>query len=151
MKAGCFFKPALVGVFVLALAACDDGSGSGSDSFRKDYTKARTALEAGQYATANRIYARMLGQAGPLTPRIRLEYAHSLLRSGAYDQAAAQAQGLANSQTGTARGAALSVLGTAASRVGPAGAGRRRQGCGPRASDSSARRPGRSAEIRPRA
>lgn len=118
MKAGCFFKPALAGVFVLALAACDDGAGSGSDSFRKDYTKARSALEAGQYATANRIYARMLQDAGPLTPRIRLEYAHSLLRSGAYDQAAAQAQGLANSQTGTARSAALSVLGAARHELG---------------------------------
>jgi len=121
MSAGKFLKPAMAGIFVMALASCEDGglSGtSGSDRFRKDYTAARSALEAGQFATANRIYARMLESAGPLESRIRLEYAHSLLRGGAYDQAAAQAQGLANSQTGTARSAALSVLGVARHEMG---------------------------------
>ena len=39
-------KIVLLSLASLALAACDDGSGPGSDSFRKDYSKARSALEA---------------------------------------------------------------------------------------------------------
>lgn len=109
---------ALSALLVAGLSGCDDGSGAGSNSFRKDYTAARGALESGQYDKANRIYARMLPQAGPLQPRIQLEYAHSLLRSGAYDAAIQQVQGLSQSQSGTARSAALSVLGTAHHELG---------------------------------
>lgn len=109
---------ALSAVLAVVLSGCDDGSGAGSNSFRNNYTNARTALESGQYDKANRIYARMLPQAGPLQSRIQLEYAHSLLRSGAYGEAIQQTQGLSQSQSGTARSAALSVLGTAHHELG---------------------------------
>ena len=118
MMTSYIFKPLIVGLCAVALASCDDGDGGASNSFRKDYTKARSALEGGQYDKANRIYARMLTDAGPLQPRIQLEYAHSLLRSGAYDLAQQQAQALSQSQIGTARSAALSVLGVAHHEMG---------------------------------
>jgi len=109
---------ALTTVLAVVLSGCDDGSGAGSNSFRNDYTAARGALESGNYDKANRIYTRMLQDAGPLTPRIQLEYAHSLLRSGAYGEAIQQAQALSQSQSGTARSAALSVLGAAHHEMG---------------------------------
>lgn len=118
MNAGQFLRPAIAGLCLLGLGGCDDGQNAGSNKFRNDYTEARTALETGHFDRANRIYARMLDQAGPLEPRIRLEYAHSLLRSGAYAEAAQQAQSLAQSQTGTARSAALAVLGVAQQELG---------------------------------
>ena len=102
----------------LVLSSCTDGSGAGSNTFRNDYTAARGALESGNYDKANRIYTRMLQDAGPLKPRIQLEYAHSLLRSGAYGEAIQQAQSLSQSQSGTARSAALSVLGAAHHEMG---------------------------------
>lgn len=105
-------------MLALAVGGCEDGSGAGSNSFRNDYTNARAALEKGQYDKANRIYARMLPEAGPLQPRIQLEYAHSLLRSGAYGAAIQQAQSVSQSQSGTARSAALSVLGAAHHELG---------------------------------
>lgn len=113
MRAGYILKSGIAGLLTMALVGCDDGTHAGSNSFRNNYTTARTALESGQYDRANRAYVRLLKDAGPLQPRIQLEYAHSLLRSGAYDQAAAQAQALAQSQIATTRSAALSVLGTA--------------------------------------
>ena len=116
--AGQFLKPAVAGVFLMALIGCDDGQNAGSDGFRRDYTSARSALETGNYDKSNRIYARMMQEAGPLRDRIQLEYAHSLLRSGTYDQAATQAQALSQRQSGTARSAALAVLGTAYHELG---------------------------------
>ena len=109
---------ALALTVLLGLSGCEDGSGAGSSSFRKDYTTARSALESGQYDKANRIYARMLPAAGPLQSRIQLEYAHSLLRSGSYGAAIQQAQALSQAQSGTARSAALAVLGTAHHELG---------------------------------
>jgi len=109
---------ALSAVLAVLLSGCEDGSGAGSNSFRNNYTNARTALESGQYDKANRIYVRMLQDTGPLQPRIQLEYAHSLLRSGAYGEAIQQAQSLSQSQSGTARSAALSVLGAAHHELG---------------------------------
>ena len=109
---------ALTVMLAVVLSGCEDGSGADSNSFRKDYTNARQALESGQYDKANRIYVRILSEAGPLQPRIQLEYAHSLLRSGAYGAATQQAQALSQSQSGTARSAALSVLGTAHHELG---------------------------------
>lgn len=105
----------------LALAACTGGAGigaPGSKGFRADYTVARAALEAGRYDRANRAYAALLPQAGPLAPRIRLEYAHSLLRGGDFTAAARQSRALADSQQGRARAAALSVHGTALHEIG---------------------------------
>ena len=118
MMTSYILKPLIAGLCAITLTSCADGSSTVSNSFRNDYTKARTALEGGQYDKANRIYARMLTDAGPLQPRIQLEYAHSLLRSGAYEQAQQQAQALSQSQIGTARSAALSVLGVAHHEMG---------------------------------
>lgn len=101
------------------LAGCIDGTGAGRESgFKAQYTAARSALEDGKYDRANRLYPQLMKQAGPLTPRIRLEYAHSLLRAGDHAAAAQQAGILANSQTGQARAAALSVQGTALHELG---------------------------------
>lgn len=116
--AGQFLKPAFAGVFLMALVGCDDGQSTGSDGFRRDYTSARSALETGNYDKSNRLYAKMMQEAGPLRDRLQLEYAHSLLRSGAYGQAATQAQALSQRQSGTARSAALAVLGTSYHELG---------------------------------
>lgn len=96
------------------LSACAGGPGGGAGSFRQDYATAREALEGGDHARAASLYARMLeGDLGPLEPRLRLEYAHALLRSDQFEAAAAQGVALANSQSGAARAAALAVVGAA--------------------------------------
>lgn len=111
MRAGPSIKTGLLGLCAIFLLACDDLSGG--SGFRGQYVSARQALEDGKYEKASRLYQRLLPQAGPHEPRIRLEYAHSLLRGGEYAQAAGQARILARTQQGDARGAALAVLGTA--------------------------------------
>ncbi|OWU81680.1 hypothetical protein ATO6_23650 [Oceanicola sp. 22II-s10i] len=79
---------------------------------------ARNALEEGHFARANTSYARLLPQAGPLGGRIRLEYAHSLLRAGDFDAAAKQASTVAAAESGPVRGAARAVEGTAHHEIG---------------------------------
>ena len=69
---------------VLTLVSCEDGPSTGDAGFRNQYFAARDALEDGKFDRASRTYARLLTRAGPLEPRIRLEYAHSLLRAGDY-------------------------------------------------------------------
>jgi len=118
MQAGRFRSPIVIGALLVALAGCDEVTTSGGAGFRTQYDSARDALEAGNFTKANRLYARMVQQPGPLQPRIRLEYAHSLLRSGEYAEASTQARTLADSQTGEARSAALSVYGTAQHELG---------------------------------
>lgn len=118
MRTGSFVKPALFGAVLVALAGCVEGTGPDSSSFRNQYNAARNALEAGNYARANRAYAKLLPQAGPFESRIRLEYAHSLLREGSYAEAAQQASQVARAESGTTRSAAQSVLGTARHELG---------------------------------
>ncbi len=118
MQAGSILKPGLLGLCALVLIGCEDGGGFGGSGFKAQYNSARTALENGKYEQANRSYARLLTKSGPFQPRIRLEYAHSLLRSGDYARAAEQARYLASSETGQSRSAALSVLGTAEHELG---------------------------------
>ena len=113
MQAGQIGKAGLIGAALLALVGCDEGAPFGQQTFRAQYAVARQSLENGHYEKAERSYQRLLAQAGPLTPRIRLEYAHLLLRKGEFSQAAAQAGSLAGSQKGAARAAALSVQATA--------------------------------------
>lgn len=117
MQVRSFFKPALAGLGLLALGSCGEGGIDGS-SFQSQYVVARNALEAGQYDKAKRSYARLMQRAGPLLPRLQLEYAHSELRSGGYEQAAQIAGALAQGSQGNERGAALSVLGTAQHEIG---------------------------------
>jgi outer membrane protein assembly factor BamD (BamD/ComL family) len=116
------FYAAKVGVLALvtlALVSCEEGAPLSSDSgFRTQYFSARDALESGKYERAARSYARLLTRAGPLEPRIRLEYAHALLRGGDNAAAAREARQLAQTQTGTARNAALAVAATAEHELG---------------------------------
>ena len=95
------------------LAGCEAGVISEGADFQRKYSGARKALEEGNYDLAARNYAALIPSAGPLAPRLRLEYAHALLRAGRNDEAAEVAGALASGQTGSNRAAALAVAGTA--------------------------------------
>ncbi|MCA0873492.1 hypothetical protein LCL97_21895 [Seohaeicola saemankumensis] len=118
--------PAAAGVLCISasilLTACTETSGDNS-AMRRQYLSAREALEDGKYDKAVRGYAQLLDGAGGYEARFRLDYAHALLRNGQYAQAAEQARGLAASQKGTFRSAALAVQGTAEHELGMAGGG----------------------------
>jgi len=110
------FKAGLFSLMVVVLASCSDmgiGGGTGEQGFQRKYAVARDALERGKYARASQIYAEMIPNAGPLAPRLRLEYAHTQLRAGHFAQASAQAAGLVRGLDGSAKSAALAVYGTA--------------------------------------
>lgn len=104
---------------VLATASCQVGGagvGTGVNAkagFKANYLVARAALENGQFLRAERGYASLLQNAGPLEPRLRLEYAHALLRSGKYVQASDEARVVAAQLDGRGRSAALAVQATA--------------------------------------
>lgn len=110
----------LFGAALLLLGGCDEGTGIGEKNFQKHYAIARDALERGRYAQASEAYARLIPRAGPLAPRIRLEYAHTQLRAGHYDKASQLAKALAQSDDTTLRSAALAVYGTAEHELGAA-------------------------------
>ncbi|MFW2541370.1 hypothetical protein ACN2XU_01915 [Primorskyibacter sp. 2E107] len=105
-------RAGVAGLALLAVSSCDE-TPSGGSGFKAKYAVARDALENGQYDRAKRQYLRLIKDAGPLAPRLQLEYAHAELRSGNYAQAASMASNLASSQRGKARAASLSVQGTA--------------------------------------
>lgn len=113
MQAGSLARAGLLGVFFIALVACEEGTGVGEKNFQKQYATARKALEEGRYAQASETYTALIPRAGPLAPRLKLEFAHTRLRAGHYDAASQQAKALAGTTTGAARSAALAVLGTA--------------------------------------
>lgn len=98
---------------ISALAACEPGKISQSTDIQRKYSSARAALEQGNYDLAVRNYAALIPSSGPLEPRLRLEYAHALLRAERNDEAAKVALALAQGQSGTNRAAALAVAGTA--------------------------------------
>jgi hypothetical protein len=109
------------GLALMALAGCQAMSGpTGGDvvgsrgaPFKSGYLSARSALEGGKYDRATRDYAALLDRAGPAEPRVRLEYAHALLRANRFDEASSHARLVALSQTGGLKTAALAVQGTA--------------------------------------
>lgn len=104
----------ITALLILPLAACQNVPVSQtSGGFASKYNVARGALEQGQYDRAVRNYQNLLGMAGPLESRIRLEYAHSLLRKGQFDLAAQQAGVISQTEKGDNRLAALAVQGTA--------------------------------------
>lgn len=105
-------KPLFYFTFIMSLAACEPGTVSEGADFQRNYSSARKALEQGNYDSAIRSYAALIQNAGPLEPRLRLEYAHALLRAGRYDEAVQIANGLAASTKGSDRAAALAVSGT---------------------------------------
>jgi len=100
---------------VLATASCQMETSSVVNrvGFKANYLVARAALEKGQYLKAERGYASLLKKAGPLEPRIRLEYAHALLRAGKYEKASGEARVVASQLEGRGRSAALAVQATA--------------------------------------
>lgn len=119
MQAGNFRKAVLYGLSFTLLSSCSNGASFGQQqSFRSQYTVARDALEAGDYDLAVRSYTRLTEQAGPLEPRIRLEFAHTQLRAGDYASAAKQVRLLTDTQAGVARAAVLSVQATAEHEMG---------------------------------
>ncbi len=109
-----------IGLSFLALSSCADGGGTGERGFQNQYAVARNALENGSYAKAGAAYAALIPKSGPLEPRMRLEYAHTLLRAGHFAKASEEAKFLADTQEDTARSAALSVYGTAQHELGMA-------------------------------
>ena len=117
---GSLAKAGLFGISLLLLSACDEGTGIGEKNFQRQYAIARDALERGRYAQASQAYAQLIPQAGPLAPRMKLEYAHAQLRAGHYDKASAQARALAGLPDKTLRSAALAVHGTAEHELGVA-------------------------------
>jgi len=105
-------------LFALLLAACQvDGPSLGASAsragFKANYFVARVALEKGQFTRAERGYASLLKRAGPLEPRIRLEYAHALLRAEKFERASDEARVVAAQLEGRGRSAALAVQATA--------------------------------------
>ncbi|WP_371229673.1 hypothetical protein [Roseovarius sp. 2305UL8-3] len=109
-----------LGFSLLVLSACDEGTGIGEKNFQKQYGIARDALERGRYSQASQAYAALIPKAGPLAPRMRLEYAHTQLRAGHYDKASAQARALSQTDDKSLRSAALAVHGTAEHELGVA-------------------------------
>lgn len=103
------------GVLALGLLAGCQSSGveTSRAGFKANYIVARTALEQGQFDKAARGYKALLSDAGPLEPRVRLEYAHALLREGKFSKAADEARLVAAGLSGPGRSAALAVQGTA--------------------------------------
>ncbi len=119
------FRTALLAAAALALTACQPGALPGAGvvnraGFKANYLVARAALEKGQYGRASRQYASLLPKAGPLAPRIRLEYAHSLLREGKFEKASEEARVVASQLDGRGRSAALAVQATADQEIGRA-------------------------------
>lgn len=113
MKAVTQARAIFFGLTVVLLISCTETSGTDQRGFATRYNTARTALEKGNYATAGRLYERMLSQSGPLNDRIQVEYAHTMLRSGQYERASQLAGDVAKKNDGPTRAAALSVKGTA--------------------------------------
>ena len=103
----------ILGGLVFILAACEPGVVSKGAGFQRNYVVSRKALEAGDYEVAIKGYGAMIKQGGPLEPRLRLEYAHALLRASRYDEAARVSGALAKGLKGSDRAAALAVRGTA--------------------------------------
>jgi len=135
----------LVGPVVLALllAGCDEGETAarrgGSGAFRDDYLVARKALEIGHYENALAGYRSLVDRAGPATPRVRLEYAHALLRANSFEAAAEQAGLAAAEQDGLARASALAVQAIARHEIARLALGRGESGAAVKAGLVAAR------------
>lgn len=117
MQVNSILKAGLAGTVFLVLGSCS-GDFAGQSGFSARYAVARDALENGDYKRAKRSYAQLMPDAGPLRPRLQLEFAHSELRDGNYSEAAKLAGSLAAAQNGSARSAALAVQGTAQHELG---------------------------------
>ncbi len=106
-------RPAVL-VALLALAACEAAGSLAGGGARSDYLVARQALETGNYDLAIRRYAQLVDSVeATSSARLRLEYAHALLRGNRFDEAAAMADPLARRNDGAIAASALAVRGTA--------------------------------------
>jgi thioredoxin-like negative regulator of GroEL len=103
----------MLGVALLLPTACQNVQPSKNATFKSKYLVARGALEEGNYSRASHTYQALLTQAGPLASRMRLEYAHSLIRDNRFEDASREARTISENQTGDARIAALTVQATA--------------------------------------
>lgn len=117
MQAGKFVVALAAGVTLLSCSNTSSGGGGTGSGFQTRYNSARTALEAGNYRSAIGSYEKLLGSAGPLESRVRLELSHALLRANRYQEASDQANIVAVSHEDTRRAAALAVRGTAQHRM----------------------------------
>lgn len=111
-------RAGVVGLSYLMISSCAGTGSSGEKNFESHYVTARTALEQGDYAKADRTYMALLPDSGALQPRLRLELSHSYLRAGKFAAASKEAGSLADGENGTARAAALSVMATAEHEMG---------------------------------
>lgn len=118
MQAGPLATAGLLGFALFALVACDEGTGVGEKNFQRQYSIARDALERGRYTQASQAYAELIPRAGPLAPRLKLEYAHTQLRAGKYAAASSTSRALAQTDDKELRAAALAVHGTAEHELG---------------------------------
>lgn len=103
----------LAAVAVLVAACSGVGGAEDGAAFRDDYNAARQALEAGNYARAARGYEALLDAGSPVDDRVRLEYAHTLLRADRFADAATAAGALLDSDSTAVRASARAVRGTA--------------------------------------
>lgn len=109
-----FKGPKLALLSLCALAACEAAGTLAGGGSQSDYLVARQALETGSYDVAIRRYARIIDSVDASTSaRLRLEYAHALLRGNRFDEAVDVADALVQSQDGSIRASALAVRGTA--------------------------------------
>ncbi|WP_415404904.1 hypothetical protein [Tateyamaria sp. SN3-11] len=106
-------KIGFAGLFILA--ACDMPTGTQSKGFKSEYVASRTALEEGRFDRAVRGYETMLKRysATQAEGRLRLEYAHALLRGNNYQKASQQAHLVSVESGGALQASALAVRGTA--------------------------------------
>lgn len=102
-----------LGGMLAFLAACEQSGSLSTPGFQSNYLVARQALETGNYALAIRRYEGLLRDAGPAEQRLRLEYAHSLLRANRFEDAVREADLIVANAIGPERAAALAVRGTA--------------------------------------
>lgn len=106
---------------VLVLLGCcapsvNQPTDSSAQSFQYEYAAARSALERGEYAQAQRSYTLMAERFGngPIARRLNLELSHAHLRAGAHADAKAIAEALLTTTSGAERAAAYAVIGVAA-------------------------------------
>ncbi|MFN7003514.1 MAG: hypothetical protein ACK4NW_08810 [Roseinatronobacter sp.] len=103
-----------VGLLATVLMSCEpSGTLPGGSGTANDYLVARQALETGNYTLAVQRYQRLVTQTGDAAGRLQLEFAHSLLRAGRFEDAIVAASGVISGSSGSLAASAMAVRGTA--------------------------------------
>jgi len=104
-----------LGILAMAwvLASCEPAGTLMGGGRQNDYLVARQALETGNYTLAIERYQQLLTESGDSAGRLRLEYAHSLLRGGDFDRAISVSTTLIDRHDGSLGASARAVRGTA--------------------------------------